>query len=172
MIVGAERDVGAEALGQQLAALAMMRGIGPILVVGCGPQRGARKPGLLEQADSQKPLGGAMWRMDETPHVLQATLAGDPMRLRTMSASDCRLLVEEFRRSFALTIMLGSGEPDEADFMMMSRDMDGAIIVIAAERTRAGPVSAIARRIRAHGGQILGSVMTKQTKQKSLWPFN
>lgn len=81
---------------------------------------------------------------------------------RIVVDSETEATVERLRRQFDLVLIDAPPVTSTSESIILSRQTDGVVLVIQAERTRWPSAKIVCERISATGGKVLGTVLNKR----------
>lgn len=112
---------------------------------------------LLGHADLQSAvIGGVNENLDILP---VSTSPSNPTEI--FASPQLREFIEKYRREYDLILFDSSPILGLADAPMLARLVDGTIFVLEANRVRFGQARSAIKRLRASGGQPVGTILTK-----------
>jgi len=158
--------------------------------------RNSSKPILLVEADFRQPSQAQAFALEATPSLNYAVREGKPLAgvvsqieqsnlfLGTLSSEFFRSLTERsffrstdmwkaLRSQFSLILIDSSPVNTSADGLAICEYVNGVVLVLAAEKTRAAVAKNLKREILRREGNLLGIVYTKRKFHipKSMYQF-
>lgn len=166
-LVAPRRGAGVSSIARALARCAAANGTGPVLLVTAGPVAAdaAGVPSLSELHRRGADLREAA-RPDREEGLWSAALthATSEKMLPLLPLGALDDIVTRLRGSYRW-IVFDSASPLDSPFgLILSRFMDGTVVVAEAERTRLPSARQLVQQIRANGGTPIGFVVNKRRK--------
>ncbi|MBB6253669.1 hypothetical protein [Nitrospirillum iridis] len=174
-IIGARPGAGASTIARALAEFAAVNVDGPVLLVDADPfdreqVRLSEIPlpnslhdaqqGLVSLDDALRPLGTADLMLAALTQPIARRADGNVTW--SLSISAMGEIVGQLRQRFRW-IIFDSAPPQNLAFAhVLSRFVNGTVIVVEAERTRLPVVQQLIHQIRANGGKPVGLVINKR----------
>lgn len=101
-----------------------------------------------------------------------AILRGPENASLTLANPDAiRLLLDNLRQYFDLIVIDSAGLMSDVFGTILARQVDGSILVVAAEHTRAPVAEQTRRTIENSGGRVIGAVLSKRRFHIPLWLY-
>lgn len=101
-----------------------------------------------------------------------AILRGPENASLTLANPDAiRLLLDNLRQYFDLIVIDSAGLLTDVFGTILARQVDGSVLVIAAEHTRAPVAEQTRRTVENSGGRVIGAVLSKRRWHIPLWLY-
>lgn len=82
-----------------------------------------------------------------------------------------KLLLDNLREYFDLIVIDSAGLISDVFGTLLARQVDGSVLVVAAEHTRAPVAEQTRRTIESSGGRVIGAVLSKRRFHIPLWLY-
>lgn len=168
--LGSRRGEGVSTIVREFAKVAVERYGKSVLVLDSAYQDPARRIninvtceyGWLDLMEKGELIDKAIFRIGESnlyfaPISFQASLV-PPVNDLSMTVN----LWKKLKERFDLILVDSSSDPNISESIALSRNVDGVLLVVEAEKTRRRVVEKVKDRIVANGGSILGIVFNKR----------
>ena len=168
--MGARRGEGVSTIVREFAKVAVERHGKSVLILDAAYQDPARKIninvtceyGWLDLMEEGELIDKAFFRIGNTnlyfaPVSIQASLV-PPVKDLSMTVN----LWNKLKDRFDLILIDSSSDANITESIAMSRNVDGVVLVLEAEKTRREVAKNIKNKILANGGSILGVVFNKR----------
>ena len=168
--IGSRRGEGVSTIVREFAKVAVERLGKSVLVLDSAYQDPKRRIninvtceyGWLDLVQEGELVDKAFFRVGETnlyfaPISVQASLV-PPIDDLSMTVNVWNKLKERFD----LILIDSSSDPSNSEGVALSRNVDGVILVLEAEKTRRDVVEKVKKRILASGGTIIGVIFNKR----------
>lgn len=168
--IGARRGEGVSTVVREFARIAVERHGKSVLILDALYQdqttpvnvSGSIDVSWLDLLEQGKPFDKAFFRVGDSnlyfaPISVQASLGTKPA-----AGAFAVSLWEKFKERFDLIIIDSSSDENTTESVALSRNVDGVILVIEAEKTRKEAVGKLKNRILASGGHVVGAILNKR----------
>jgi protein-tyrosine kinase len=168
--MGSRRGEGVSTIIREFAQVAVERHGKSVLILDSAYQDPARtvninvtcEYGWLDLMEKGELIDKAIYRIGDSnlyfaPIAIQASFAAAVKDL-----SSTVTLWEKLRERFDLILIDSSSDDSISESIALSRNVDGVVLVIEAEKTRRKVAESVKSRIMANGGTILGVVLNKR----------
>lgn len=117
---------------------------------------------------SDRPLGDALV-FDSTSNLFYA--AFDEQNVALANIAGFKKLLDEVRPSFDLIVINSSNILGNVFGLAISRIVDGSILVVEAEKTRAPVAQQVQKIVGENGGRLIGAVLNKRRLYIPRWLY-
>jgi Mrp family chromosome partitioning ATPase len=141
---------------------------GSIDGMGCG----VRLPdnvSLADQVRTTADIGESLIKLRGREHYVARLRSLHDHRTAFSVMSEISRLLDKLRATFDMTILAAPPASVDPLFSLMAPQVDGTILVVAAERTRRSHVTKLNNRVVRSGGKVIGSILSQRRAHVPNW---